>query len=73
MFSALLLIDLIFDQMVFEESFDIKNFVWWDLPINTFLSGLFSIYSWKYGSKHLKLKSDVIEMNLNEKYGKKEK
>ena len=73
MFLALFLIDLLLDRLIFEEVFSIENFLWWDLPTNMVLSVLFSFYSWKYGNKRLKMKSDVIEMNLNKNYGKKEK
>ena len=37
------------------------------------LSILVAVYSWYFGGKRLQLKSDVIEMNLNENNDKKEK
>ena len=73
MMLVLFLIGSIIDLFILEESFSIEEFIWWDLPINTILSVLFAIYSWYFGNKRLKLKSDIIEMNLNKNNGEKEK
>ncbi len=73
MMIFLILVDLIFDLLFYEEPFNFENFLWWDIPINLILSVLVAAYSWYFGGKRLLLKSDVIEMNLNEENGKKEK
>ncbi len=73
MIICLILVDLIFDLFFYEEPFDFENFLWWDIPINLILSILVTVYSWYFGGKRLQLKSDVIEMNLNENNDKKEK
>lgn len=73
MMAFLISVDLIIDEYFFEESFNWRSFLWWDIPINLILSVLVAIYYWYFGAKRLKLKSDVIEMNLNENNGKKEK
>lgn len=73
MMIFLILVDLIFDLFFYEESFNFENFLWWDIPINLILSILVAIYSWYFGGKRLQLKSNVIELNLNEENGKKEK
>ncbi len=69
----LISIDLIFDLFLYEELFNFENFLWWDIPINLVLSILVAVWSWYFGGKRLQLKSDMIEMNLNEENGKKEK
>ena len=73
MMIFLITIDLTIDGYFYEESFEWKNFLWWDIPINLVLSVLVAALYWYYGGKRLKLKSDVIELNLNENNGKKEK
>lgn len=69
----LFLVDLIFDIFFPEEPFELENFLWWDIPINLVLSVLVALYSWHFGGKRLQLKSNVIELNLNEENGKEEK
>ncbi len=69
----LILVDLIFDLFFYEEPFNFENFLWWDIPINLILSILVAVYSWYFGGKRLQLKSDVIEMDLNETNSRKEK
>ncbi len=73
MMIFLILVDLIFDFFLYEEPFNFENFLWWDIPINLILSISVAVYSWYFGGKRSQLKSDVIEMNLNEENGKKEK
>ncbi|CAN5312319.1 hypothetical protein BH20ACI1_BH20ACI1_05230 [soil metagenome] len=66
MFLTLFLIDLIFNRLVGEEPFNIIDFFWWDFPVNIIVSILFALFSWKYGNKRLKLKSNITEIKLNE-------
>ncbi len=73
MMMILFLIDLIINGYFYEEPFEWKNSLWWDIPINLILSVSVAISYWYYGGKRLKLESDIIEMNLNENDGKKEK
>ncbi len=73
MMIFLILVDLIFDLFFYEEPFNFENFLWWDIPINLILSILVAVYSWYFGGKRLQLKSDVIEMDLNETNRRKEK
>lgn len=73
MMLILIFIGSIIDLFIVEESFSFEEFIWWDLPINIILSVLFAIYTWYFGNKRLKLKSNIIEMKLNKDNGKKEK
>jgi len=73
MMIFLISVDFIFDLLFYEEPFNFENFLWWDIPINLILSVLVAVWSWYFGGKRLQLKSNVIEMNLNEENGKKEK
>jgi hypothetical protein len=38
MLSVLLSIDLVFDLLFFEELPELRNYLWWDIPINLILS-----------------------------------
>jgi len=73
MMIFLISVDLVFDLFFYEELFTFEDLLWWDIPINLVLSILVAVWSWYFGGKRLQLKSDVIEMNLNEENGRKEK
>jgi hypothetical protein len=73
MMIFLISIDLIFDIYFYEQTFELENFLWWDIPINLILSILVAVWSWYFGGKRLILKSNITEIKLNENNGKKEK
>ncbi len=73
MMIFLISIDLIFDIYFYEETFELENFSWRDIPINLILSILAAVCGWYFGGKRLKLKSNITEIKLNENNGKTEK
>ncbi len=54
-------------------NFDLNRFFFQDFPVNLLMSFLVALSGWFFYGKRLKLKSDIIEINLNNKNGKKEK
>jgi len=69
----LTLAGLLLDTFIFEEPFELENFLKWDIPFNITVGCLFAIWKWFFRGKRLELKSNVIEMNLSNENDKKEK
>ncbi len=66
------LVDLAVDFFMLG-TFDLQMFIFQDFPINILASFLVAFSGWFLYGKRLKLKSNITEINLNEKNVKKEK
>lgn len=69
MFLALTFIGILIDWL-YDISFDLKTHVYSELPTDLFLSLFVGVSSYFYKGKRFELKSDVIELDLNDN-GKK--
>ncbi len=71
MMFLLVTIDLVVDFCL--GTFKPENLLWQDIPIDLLMSISVALCGWFFYGKRLKLKSNIIELNLNEENGKKEK
>ncbi len=50
----------------FYEGFHFQDYVTWDLPFDIILSATFAVWTWFFKGKRMKLKSNVIRLNLDD-------